>query len=190
MQALTTHPAYQSALTKFKALTQREKIIIIVAVCAAVFMGLYQIYEPIRESFKAQTAKLVTLDENMRGVGVSIERYMKLKARRDKIEAEYKGIEFKEGALSHLETMLRSKSGITNGFQIKDNQPKEFAGNYEQTPFNIKFTTVSLDSLIDFLKELTHGPRPLIVSKIDLQKSKFADRLEVDIDASSIKRVK
>ncbi len=190
MNAITSLPVYQSALTKFQALTKREKGIIILAVLVAISMLLYQIYEPIREAFRRQDERLASLELNMKGVGTSIERYMKLKARRDKIEADYKGIEFKEGALSHLETMVRSKAGITNGFTIKDSQPKEFAGSYEQTPFNIKFTTVSLDTLVEFLKELTHGPRPLIVSKVDLQKSKFADRLEVDIDASSIRKIK
>lgn len=190
MQAITAHPAFKTAVARFQGLTKREKAIILVAAVVVAFMGLYQIYEPIRASFRSQSERLATLEANMKGVGLSIERYMKFKARRDKIEEDYKGIEFKEGALSHLENLVRSKAGIATGFTIKDNPPKEFAGNYEQTPFNIKFTTTNLESLIEFLKELARGPRPLIISKIDLQKSRFADRLEVDVDASSIRRIK
>lgn len=190
MKNITTIPAIRIALAKYQGLTAREKIIIIVALIVAVFIALYQIYEPIRGSFQNQQERITALEASMKNAGLSIERYIKLKARRDKIEQEYKGIEFKEGALSHLENLVRTKAGVSSGFTIKDNPPKEFGGNYEQTLFSIKFTTTSLDSLLNFLKELANGPRPLIISKIDVQKSRFAERLDVDIDATSIRRLK
>lgn len=183
-------PTYRLLYGKFQALTQREKVIIVVATGVAISMLLYQVYEPIRRVFHDQTDQLAALESSMKTVAPGIERYVKLRARRDGIEEEYREVEFKEGALSHLENLVRNKAGITAGFTIKDNPPKEFGGNYEQTLFNIKFTTTNLETLIDFLKELTYGAKPLVVSKVDIQKSKFADRLEVDIDASSIRRLK
>ena len=153
-------------------------------------MAIYQIYEPIRAAFQAQSEQLASIEESMKSVGPNVERYLKLKQRRDAIEEEYKEVEFKEGALSHLENLVRTKAGITSGFTIKDNPPREFGGNYEQTLFSIKLTTTNLQTLIDFLNETINGQRPLIVSKVDIQKSKFADRLEVDVDASSIRRLR
>lgn len=190
MRTLAIAPTYLLLKAKFSALTQREKVIIVAAGLVAVCMLSYQIYEPIRRTFHEQAEQITTLEGTMKGVGTTLERYVKLKARRDAIEDEYKEVDFKEGALSHIENLVRSKAGISAGFTIKPNPPKEFGGNYEQTLFSIKFSTTNLEALVDFLKELSHGPRPLVISKIDIQKSKFADRLEVDIDASSIRRVK
>ncbi|MBN8550584.1 MAG: type II secretion system protein M [Deltaproteobacteria bacterium] len=190
MKTLALQPTYRMLFAKYQALTAREKVIIIVAAIVAVFILLYQVYEPIRRIFTQQKEQLSTLDASMKTVAPGIERYVKLRARRDAIEEEYKEVEFKEGALSHLENLVRNKAGISSGFTIKDNPPKEFGGNYEQTLFNIKFTTTNLETLVAFLSELTNGAKPLVVSKIDIQRSKFADRLEVDVDASSIRRLK
>ncbi len=190
MKSFSIMPTYRLLYSKFQALTQREKVIIVVAATVSVFMLSYQIYEPIRRLCREQTEQMVALESSMKTVAPGIERYVKLRARRDSIEEEYREVEFKEGALSHLENLVRNKAGITAGFTIKDNPPKEFGGNYEQTLFNIKFTTTNLETLVEFLKELTYGAKPLVVSKVDIQKSKFADRLEVDVDASSIRRTK
>lgn len=190
LKSISIMPTYRLLYGKFQALTQREKAIIVLAVSVALFMLCYQIYEPIRRVFREQADQLVALEGSMKTVAPGIERYVKLRARRDGIEEEYKEVEFKEGALSHLENLVKGKAGVTAGFTIKDNPPKEFGGNYEQTLFNIKFTTTNLESLVEFLRELTYGAKPLVVSKVDIQKSKFADRLEVDVDASSIRRLK
>lgn len=190
MKTLALMPTYRLLYAKYQALTVREKVIIIVAAAVALGILLYKIYEPIQRVFVQQKDELSTLSASMQTVAPQVERYVKLRARRDAIEEEYKEVEFKEGALSHLENLVRNKAGISSGFTIKDNPPKEFGGNYEQTLFNIKFTTTNLETLVAFLGELTNGAKPLVVSKVDIQRSKFADRLEVDIDASSIRRVK
>lgn len=190
LKSISFGTLYGLIAAKFQALTQREKIIIYVSLVVVAFMGLYQVYEPVRRVFTQQMQQISDLEAVMKNVGPSVERYVKFKARRDSIEEEYKEVEFKEGALSHLETLVRNKAGISTGFTIKDTPPREFGGNYEQTLFSIRFTTTNLQALIDFLQELIHGSRPLIVSKIDIQKSRFADRLEVEVDASSIRRVK
>jgi Flp pilus assembly pilin Flp len=190
MAAISITPLYRNLYAKFHALTLREKAIIAVAVAVAIAMLLYRIYEPINRIFTSQNDRIATLEAQLKALPPSIERYAKLKARRDAIEEEYKSVDFKEGALSYLENLVRNTDGVQPGFTIKDNPPKEFGGNYEQTLFQIKFISTNLESLVNFLKEVIHGSRPLIISKIDIQKSKYADRLEVDIDASSIRRIK
>jgi hypothetical protein len=175
---------------KFVGLSSRERGLILVASIAVGCMGLYQIYEPVNALFLSQNQRISSLEENVKALGPSLERYAKLRARKDIIEQEYREVEFKEGALSHLENLVKSKAGISTGFTIKDSPPKEFGGDYEQTSFSIKFTTSNLPSLIEFLRELAYGTRPMILGRLDIQRSRFAERLEVDLEVSSIRRAR
>lgn len=179
----------QQTLEKYKKLTSREHLIISCAIVTLILMATYKIYEPIQAAFTNQNTQLAQVESQAKTVGPMLERYAKLKSRRDAIEREYKEVEFKEGELAHLEILVKNKAGVSSGFTIKDNPAKEFGGNYEQTPFSVKFNTSDLPSLIDFLKEVTQGARPMILSKLDIQRSRFADRLEIEADISSIKRV-
>lgn len=179
---------WSQAKTQFAALSGRERSLIVLCLVAIGFIGLYQIYEPIDAAFRAQAQKLAQIEANVKALGPALERFAKLRTRRDAIEQEYREVEFKEGALSHLENLVKVKAGVNAGFTIKDAPPKEFGGEYEQTTFSIKFTTSNFPALIDFLRELTHGTRPMILGRLDVQRSRFAERLEVDIEVSSIRR--
>jgi hypothetical protein len=181
---------WSKAKARFVALSGRERVSIVVCLVAVGLMGLYQIYEPIDAGFRAQSQKLAQIEASVKSLGPALERFAKLRTRRDAIEQEYREVEFKEGALSHLENLVKVKAGISAGFTIKDAPPKEFGGDYEQTTFSIKFTTSNFPALIEFLRELTHGARPMILGRLDVQRSRFAERLEVDIEVSSIRRTR
>lgn len=174
----------------FHALSAREKGLIVAGTFVLFLVGLYKVYEPVRDVFSQQIQDLQKVEGDARSASALLERYSKLKAKRDSIEREYKEVEFKEGALSHLENLVKNKAGVSAGFTIKDSPPVEFGGEYEQTLFSVKFTTTSLPGLVDFLKELSQGPKPMILGKVDIQRSRFADRLETDIDVSSIRKVR
>ncbi|MBX7145178.1 MAG: hypothetical protein K1X79_12055 [Oligoflexia bacterium] len=177
-------------LAAFNALSGREKGLIVAGAAVMCLLGLYKVYEPVQLVFSEQVQEVQKAENDARSASALLERYAKLKARRDAIEREYKEVEFKEGALSHLENMVKNKAGVASGFTIKDSPPVEFGGEYEQTLFSVKFTTTNLPGLVDFLKELSQGPKPMILGKVDIQRSRFADRLETDIDVSSIRKVR
>ena len=175
-------------LDSFRKLSRREQGLVGGAFAVLLVVVGYLVYEPIQDSFDHQALALTEARGRTKTVGGTLERYLKLKAKRDSIESRYREVEFKEGALSHLENLIRTKAMVNSGFNIKDSPPRPFGGSYEQVPFSVHFQTSNLDSLIDFLREVVHGPRPLILGKIDLQRSRLGDRLDVDLDISSLRK--
>lgn len=172
-----------------KKLSPREKAIIFIAAAMVLVSIGYQIYKPINEAFIAQQKKQAEIQEQMTFVTTALGRYSRLKSRQAEIELAYKEVEIKEGALSHLENLVRNKAGIASGFTIRDKPTKEFGGNYEQAPFSIKFTITDFPRLVEFLKELVHGQHPMILASLDLKKRPAGDAIEAEMDVSSVRKV-
>lgn len=187
-----THSRFRQLIAQAKEqwakLSKREQGILAAGLAFVIFMCAYWIYVPVSEGFQAVEKRFADAQVRARATGGALERYLKLRARKDAIESRYREVEFKEGALSHLENLIRNKAGIASGFTIKDGQPRAFSGGYEQLPISIKFSTTNVPALVDFLKEVVHGSRPLILSRLDISKPRRGDRLEVDIDVSSLRK--
>lgn len=172
------------------ALSRREQLLVALAAVVAVVMGLYSIYEPIRDAFDHQAVELAEAKTRSGSVARTLEQYLKLKARRDTIEGVYRKVEFEEGALSYLDNIIQTKARIPSGqFKILDNPARPFGGNYEQSTFGVRFSTSNLEALVDFLTEVVRGTRPLILGRLSLQKSRLGDRIEVEVDVSSLRKV-
>ena len=189
----------QSAWTKFKTqsleridrLSNRERLVVSVAILVVGLIVIYQFYQPIRVAFLEQNQRLELAEADIQKTGQLIDQYRKLKSKRDGIEERYKKVEIKEGELSYLEGVVKRKAGVEPGnYTIKDGAVREFGGSYEQAPFLIKFTTTSLSNLVDFLSEVVHGLHPLLLSKIDISKSRAMDRLDIEVEVNSIRRVR
>lgn len=172
---------------QYTRLSARERIIL---AALGLFVGgmiAWSGYEQASDIVADQSTRLEKAHETLDSTAGSLERYVKLKARRDMIEREYRGVEIKEGVYAHLENLIRTKLGLSSGFTIKDSPPKNMGGNFDQTTFTVKFTTPTLQPLVDFLKEVTHGQRPLLLSSLDAVKSRRGDVLEVTIEVVSIR---
>jgi hypothetical protein len=178
-----------TARRQFTALSRREQLLISSAAAVAVFVGVYSVLEPISEAFDHQAVELVEAQGRTKSVSGTLERYLKLKAKREAIEGRYRKVEFEDGALSHLENLIRTKALVASGFTIKDSPSRPFGGNYEQVPLTVRFSTANFEALIDFLNEVVHGPRPLILGRLSLQRSRMGDRLDVELDVSNLRKL-
>ncbi|NDC39813.1 MAG: hypothetical protein EBZ48_17565, partial [Proteobacteria bacterium] len=154
------HGYLSRAKQQFAALSRREQSLIVAAALVAGFVGVYSIYEPIGAAFDHQAVELAEAQNRAKSVPGTLERFLKFQAKRDAIEGRYRKVEFEEGALSHLENLIRTKAMISSGFTIKDSSPRPFGGSYEQVPLAIRFSTSNLETLVDFLNEIVHGSRP------------------------------
>lgn len=178
------------AVAYYTGLTSREQTILSVAAVLLVLMGVYQVYVPIRDLFVDQSIELMEARANVDTISRELKYYYQLRSRRDDIENAYKQVEAKEGALSRLEKLVRERLGLAPGlFTITDRPAQPFGSNYEQTPVSIRFRITSLQSLVDFLKEVSHGKDPHLITKLDVQKSFTNDRLDVEVELSSISKV-
>lgn len=173
----------------YAKLSARERLIVLGAVLVLGLLTLYKLYEVTEEAFAEQSAKVEKLERDMKTVAFELGNYAKAKARKEAIEKVYKEVEIKEGALSHLENLVRTKANIPQGqFTITERPARKYGLNYEQLSFTIKFTTVNLQHLLDFLKELSYGDKPLIVADLKLTKNRISQSLEVELNVSSMRQ--
>lgn len=171
----------------FTSLSEREKGMVLVAVIVTLMVGIENVYTPINERMTKQAKELDRLNKELQALPYALERYTKLQASKDLVEREFKGVEMKEGALAYLEGLVKTKAGIAEGFTIRDRTVRKFSEKYEQVPFAVNFRITDFPRLITFLEALTGGEQPLIVSQIELTRSRKADNLDVKIEVSSIR---
>jgi hypothetical protein len=179
--------ARAAVVAEYQKLSRRERTIIALLGVVAGCMGLWMAYEPIGQRFDEQWVRLEKATETVRTSSASLERYVKLKSRRDMIEREYRGVEIKEGAYAHIENLIRTKLGLSSGFTIKDSSPKSMGGNFEQTTYTVKFPVPTLQPLVDLLKEIVNGQRPLLLSSLEITKTRRGDLLDVSFEVVSIR---
>ncbi len=183
----TVRPHIERVLTLYRGLSPREKNLLLIGTAVMFLIVAMIVVRPISSRFNEQSLRLAAASADAAAIRDEMVRYLRLKQRRAEVEQEFKSVEIKEGALSYIEGLLRSKAGIDQGaFTIKDQPPKPFGTEYQQTSFSVSFTTTDYPHLIDFLQELVDGPKPLMVKKLDLKKSRSGDKLEVELEVSSI----
>ena len=183
---------YLAPLRKqLRGLSFREQSILALGAAGLIFFLLSQVYGLVDTALTSQSEIRASLKRDSANAPILIERYLKLKQRHENIESRYKEVNIDEGALSYIENLIKTKAGIGNDpFTIKENEPRAFGGNYQQVLYPIKFNTTNLPGLVEFLREITLGKRPLVLSRLSLTRRKGANRLEVDMDVSSIRKAK
>lgn len=172
----------------FHALSQREQSIVVTGVVVLVAIGLNQAYTPISDAFGRQDDRLAELQRYASAAPAVIERYSRLGARKEQLEKRFKEIEFKEGALSYIENLVRQQPGVAPGFDIREGTTKEFGKSFEQQPFIVRFQTTNAAGFVEFLRSVARGERSLLISKLEIQKPRRGDRLEVDLELNTIRQ--
>ena len=171
----------------YRKMSQREKVIIAAALCVAAFMGIYEASVPIIDAFESQQTELLKAEENLSTAARELARYTNLKSRRDEIENVYKAVEIKEGIKTHLENLIKTKAGVTDQFRIREGLVRDFGEKYQRASFTVDFTISDLPHLVEYLRELVQGTKPLALTSLKLSKRPAGDMLEVTLEVSSIR---
>ena len=79
---------------------------------------------------------------------------------------------------------------VDAGFDITPGQTRAFGGSYEQAAFTVRFSTSSLSTLVDLLKEITTGAKRMLLTSLAVSKDPSGERLRVEISVSSIRQIK
>ena len=177
-------------LTYIKKMQSRERFLAIAAIGIGIFIAGNEAITAIQETFKEQEVRLEKSLSEMDLTSAALSRFATLKLRQRSIEDAYKEVEMDGPVLSYLEKLLKEKAGIASGFTIRDKPSRQFGGGYEQTPYTIKFTTVDLPRLLEFLKELSEGRRPVLLASIDIKPRPAHDSVDVELEISSIKHTR
>jgi hypothetical protein len=172
-------------------LSKREQLIVL-AGCLFIVVAAIQmtVIDPLTAFIDDQEKELELARKDINALPHVLSRYKRLISRRENIEQMYKSIELSEGAFGHLESLVKNKAGIpAASFDIKENVPVKFGNQYEQIPYTISFKITDYPRLISFLEEVAHGEKPLVISSLDMRKSRLGDHIRVNIQVNSVKRV-
>ncbi|NMC61978.1 MAG: hypothetical protein GYA55_02290 [SAR324 cluster bacterium] len=184
------HTIIFATKTWFEKLSSRERRLIIIAAIAVVLMLVYGVCTKTYQAFVLINSNLSYANEELATVSDLLSQYSKAKAQRDRIENEFRSVEFKEGELTYLEELIKKKLNLSSGFTITPRAVTKFGVNYEQHPFTVKFSLSDLKLIMEFLNEIISGPQPLLLTRLDIRMTRNGETLEVDMDVSSIKEVR
>ena len=171
----------------FSAYSGREQLLMLGAIIVAVYISGSMLTEKVSYAFHTQSEDIERLGKDLKALPFVLERYKKLQSRKKDIENEFKSLEMDEGLLSILESILKSKLGSSK-FNIEPRKEMKFGNDYEQIPASVKFSVGDIRTLVAVLQEITEGKQKLLVTRLDVQKNRIGDALDIDMDVSSLRK--
>lgn len=176
---------------KFLNLSAREQFLVFATVAICLIYVLNFALENISNLNTVQKERLNVAERDLNAMPNVVERHMALKLRQKSAEKEFENIKLSDGALAHIENLIKDVAGIPQGYLIKDKAPQKFSEKYQQLPFQVTFNTTDFERLINFLMELENGEKPLILSSLNLTKSGGRNpKIRVQIVASAVEKIK
>ena len=172
--------------------SSRERLLTLGSVIVLGGMLLYSVVlAPVAEAFGRQSVELRQLSNAFSVAPDILGRYANLISRRNAIESIYQKADVKTNPLSHLERLLRETAQVAPGMYRVEG-PREgtqLGGKFRHQIFDVTFPVTNLANLSAFLKELTTGPQPMLVSQIIIDKRMAQDNLEVKLVVSGFEAV-
>lgn len=170
--------------------TPREKV---VAAVAGIFMFFTVVYptciEPIVSAFADQSKRIESLQNTYSVTPDILERYSQLVARRKEIDSFYSQADLSADPLSYLEGLLKDTAQAAGSYEVTPRQGIQLGGKYTHKFFLVKFKTASYENLAAFLKAITTGKQPMLISQINLDKQGAADSLGVQLEVSGFEAI-
>ncbi|MEY4700121.1 MAG: hypothetical protein RL326_308 [Pseudomonadota bacterium] len=170
----------------WKQRSSRERLILVAASICLGFMVLYPaVISPIEEAFSAQSRRLADIRATFNVTPDILNRYAVLSARKKDVEAFYTQTDLSSNPLSYLESLLKDRAKADGTYNVST--PKEavpLGGKYLHRFFAVNFQTSSYENLTEFLKALTTGKQPMLVSQINLDKRSGSEVLNVQLEVS------
>lgn len=148
------------------------------------------IIRPISGVFSRQSQELEELTLTYSAAPDILARYAKLTTRRKELEKFYSGVDISSDPLSYLEKLLRDTARASvNEYTVNPREGANLGGKYAHKLFMVNFKSSSLENVAAFLKELTSGPQPMLVSQINLDKPRAASTLNVQLEVSGFEPI-
>jgi hypothetical protein len=172
-------------------LTARERVLAAGAVAVVLSLSSYSfIFSPAQRAFARQQDEERVLTQAFDTAPYILARYAKLVSRRKEIEGFYDKVDLKADPLSYLERLLKESAQVPAGtYSVTPKDGVPLGEKYAHKIYTVKFETASLDNLARFLKELTAGSQPMLLSQIFLDKRTTADVLQVQLEVSGFEAI-
>lgn len=175
------------AASIFQGLSFRERLMIGSTIMLGVVFLTWELTAGLVNTFDLQERKIKNLESNSSLVWIALEKYEKLSSRLKSMEQNFRKGGPPGGMRSYLEESLKNKAGvIAPNFTIKAGTSISLGENYSKYPFTVTFSTTSIGKIVDFLEDLANADANLLITKLDIQKGRMAEKLSVVIDVSNI----
>ncbi len=181
----------EKLLDLFRQRTPREKVMLVAAGLILAFMVVYPVVvEPVQEAFARQSEQLRTLSNAYNNTPKVLERYATLQLRRNELEKFYSEINVSEDPLAYLENLLRDVAKAKPGeYTANARQGSSRGDKYITKSFNASFQASSMENVAAFLKALTTGSQPMLLSSINLERRGGGETLYVQFEVSGFEAI-
>lgn len=172
--------------------TIRERLILAVATTLLTLgFVLPMILNPVVGLFTEQAKSLTQIKRTYEATPKILKNYAQLANRRRELEAYYKNADLSTDPLTHLERLLKNTALADSSYNITPREGAQISGGkYVHKIFKVNFKTDSYENLVAFLNAVTTGNRPMLVSYLKLDKSRFAKSgLQVEIHVSGFQSI-
>ncbi len=168
----------------------REKALLGGLFVVFIFMvGWPAVVKPISDAFARQSQELDDITLTYTAAPDILARYSKLMARRKELEKFYSGVDVSSDPLSYLERLLRDTAKASGTYNVTPREGTQLGGKYAHKLFMVNFQSASLENVAAFLKELTTGPQPMLISQINLDKRATTSMLNVQLEVSGFETI-
>jgi hypothetical protein len=168
----------------------RERALIGVGLVALFVFGIAPAgVSPVVDAFSAQEQAIENLEKTYKITPDILARYAKLVARRKEVESFYDKVDLSANPLSYLEQLLRDQAKASDGYSVTPRDGAPLGSRYTHKIFSVSFQTVSLEHLSQFLKSVTSGDQPMLVTQIQMDKRTAGEVLRVQMEVSAFEPV-
>ena len=145
--------------------------------------------QPVSQAFARQSQELEEITLTYTAAPDILARYSKLMARRKELEKFYSGVDVSSDPLSYLERLLRDTAKASGTYNVTPREGTQLGGKYAHKLFMVNFQSASLENVAAFLKQLTTGPQPMLISQINLDKRATTSVLNVQLEVSGFETI-
>ena len=145
--------------------------------------------QPVMAAFHRQSQELDDITLTYTAAPDILARYSKLLNRRKDLERFYSGVDVSSDPLSYLERLLRDTAKASGTYNVTPREGTQLGGKYAHKLFMVNFQSTSLENVAAFLKELTSGPQPMLISQINLDRRPTTSTLNVQLEVSGFESI-
>lgn len=168
----------------------RERVLLAGLGATAAFMIIWPaVVQPTLNLFDRQSRELEDVTLTYTAAPDILARYSKLMNRRKELEKFYSGVDVSADPLSYLERLLRDTAKASGTYNVTPREGTQLGGKYAHKLFMVNFQSSSLENVAAFLKELTSGPQPMLISQINLDRRPTTSTLNVQLEVSGFESI-
>lgn len=163
----------------------RERVLLSVLGIGLGIMILWPaLIQPVRDAFARQSRELEDITLTYTAAPDILARYSKLMNRRKELEKFYSGVDISSDPLSYLERLLKDSAKASGTYNVTPREGTQLGGKYAHKLFVVNFQSASLENVAAFLKEVSTGPQPMLISQINLDRRATTSTLNVQLEVS------